>query len=790
MAVDVQTSPHVAKTGLPAQQGPRGHACVICRRRKLRCGGEKPACVQCVRGNRTEECVYEDFRQTPTNKLQAQITDLEELIANYEELIAKGGVSGSGTRSGARSNGQGASASSTASLNGAQGSLPPIASKNLPLGGANGSSYTNGHSASSTSHHPSSFTGYSNGSATGHQSYSGHPIDTNFTSQSRTSPVSPADLRSQQSWGPAHQSSSFSSYDASQGSYGPPQPQQSGSAAFLSSNGTAFSTLGVNPRTGGPLLSGAEEHWNTEALPHGVSQQTLLTVFMGHRHQAHFDYVGSRLIHALSSPPSPTQSSAVDPLANNSSASSSNPGSPTTPPRPHPCLINAIYLFASHFSRSTQIAQYDPLFLARARAGMQAAIAAEDRVLDAIQAGCLVSLYLYFKSRVLEGYMLGGAVARLAIAVGLHQIESPFLSAGLSAVSSARSGGSGGSSGRRRKEEEEPQRLMVENPVGITLPEPNSLAELGDRIHTFWQVWCVDKYGIMSTGLGCSLPDDDATPMLRIKTVLPPRTQFFTKGMMGGAELHTLSSVYEESVSSRRPNVRTLTGANEGITSLGYKSVEVFCNAIMLKNYKAELDRAENETHEPLASPTTSVSSLTFLSHVNSTTEQSHPEFSRRYRRLDAAIDRLSAAMPPLSYREDDPSTFSSALAHLDESSPIETRMVFPQLLLLSAKIALYSTVADRDETVYEKRVKTARESVGVLKLIQHYDANYHEVAIAPAWKHVSETLLIHCKRLRRQGEPEENVLVFQKEADAATMAMQRICHLYAATAMKCWDDL
>jgi hypothetical protein len=176
---------------------------------------------------------------------------------------------------------------------------------------------------------------------------------------------------------------------------------------------------------------------------------------MGHRHQAHFDYIGSRLIQSLSNP----------------SSSASRPSS-----RPHPCLINAIYLFASHFSRSPAIAPYDALFLARARAGMQAAIAVQDRLLDIIQAGCLISLYLYFKSRVLEGYQLGGAIARLAIACGLHQIESPLFSGGLSAT------------GKAEKNEEEAPKLKVEDPVGIGLPETDSLAELGDRMHTFWQV--------------------------------------------------------------------------------------------------------------------------------------------------------------------------------------------------------------------------------------------------------------------------------------------------------------
>jgi hypothetical protein len=46
----------------------------------------------------------------------------------------------------------------------------------------------------------------------------------------------------------------------------------------------------------------------------------------------------------------------------------------------------------------------------------------------------------------------------------------------------------------------------------------------------------------------------------------------------------------------------------------------------------------------------------------------------------------------------------------------------------------------------------------------------------------VSETLLRHIKRLRAAGEPQSVTAVFEKEADASTQAMRRICHLFAAT--------
>jgi hypothetical protein len=58
-------------------------------------------------------------------------------------------------------------------------------------------------------------------------------------------------------------------------------------------------------------------------------------------------------------------------------------------------------------------------------------------------------------------------------------------------------------------------------------------------------------------------------------------------------------------------------------------------------------------------------------------------------------------------------------------------RMVWPHLLVLSARIALYSTLAHCDEGLYERRLAAARNAIVILRQIQHDDANYHEVAMA-----------------------------------------------------------
>lgn len=94
-----------------------------------------------------------------------------------------------------------------------------------------------------------------------------------------------------------------------------------------------------------------------------------------------------------------------------------------------------------------------------------------------VAAGCK-SFHFLLNSSVLEGYQLGRAIACLAIAYGLHQIESPLFCGGLS------------STGKAENNEEEAPKLKVEDPVGIGLPEAKSLGELSDRMHTFWQVRC------------------------------------------------------------------------------------------------------------------------------------------------------------------------------------------------------------------------------------------------------------------------------------------------------------
>ncbi|KAJ3873913.1 hypothetical protein F5051DRAFT_109812 [Lentinula edodes] len=70
----------------PLFRVPRGHACVRCRQRKLKCSGTRPTCTECERANAEDECEYigkterskTSILQDEIDRLQARVRDLEQ----------------------------------------------------------------------------------------------------------------------------------------------------------------------------------------------------------------------------------------------------------------------------------------------------------------------------------------------------------------------------------------------------------------------------------------------------------------------------------------------------------------------------------------------------------------------------------------------------------------------------------------------------------------------------------------------------------------------------------------
>jgi len=85
--------------------------------------------------------------------------------------------------------------------------------------------------------------------------------------------------------------------------------------------------------------------------------------------------------------------------------------------------MNAIYLWACFISRPEPLCQHEPHYLQQCREsiadGLQ--LGAQDKILDVLQASCLLALYYFVNGRMLEGSYHASAAASLGIQCGLHK---------------------------------------------------------------------------------------------------------------------------------------------------------------------------------------------------------------------------------------------------------------------------------------------------------------------------------------------------------------------------------
>ncbi|KAG8214184.1 hypothetical protein J3R82DRAFT_10973 [Butyriboletus roseoflavus] len=130
----------------------------------------------------------------------------------------------------------------------------------------------------------------------------------------------------------------------------------------------------------------------------------------------------------------------------------------------HPCLTNAIFLWACYISRPGPLSEHESHYLNRSLEGLSEALQYNNRVLDVIQASCLLSVYFLSNGRALEGSYHAAAAASLTLQCGLHGAimnRSVFESTGVMAP--------------------------------LKLDPAKDAVEQGERILTFWQVFVLDR---------------------------------------------------------------------------------------------------------------------------------------------------------------------------------------------------------------------------------------------------------------------------------------------------------
>ncbi|KAH7880030.1 uncharacterized protein C8R40DRAFT_1166235 [Lentinula edodes] len=392
----------------------RGLACLSCRKRKLKCDGQKPVCTPCIKMKRADECEYEDRRQkSRTQKLKEKLAMLEDRIKELE-----------GTEQ-----------------------------------------TTSGDASSSHSGSPDTF------DLSGTNTLD--DVDQNQISLNNAWPANSAE--------PSSNSSSSSLLSAS----GSPFASAMG-MVWGDTSGGGEQAFEISPFTGmSSSMFPDMPHWDpTTPLPF-ENKKILLELFIAHRHQCWFFSDTTRL----------------DILSNGESI--------VGVPEPHPALMNALYLLACHFSRSPYFSELESTFLTRALREITVALDNQDRLVDVVQASSLLAIYFYANSRILEGYCHSFSAARLAVGLGLHQIQFTDLARPSSSSSAERSSPTGVMN-----------LTATGSPSSIASSPPKDHSELRERISTFWQVFMVDRCWSVANGLPVALPDGEHHQG-RIKTPWP-----------------------------------------------------------------------------------------------------------------------------------------------------------------------------------------------------------------------------------------------------------------------------
>lgn len=212
----------------------------------------------------------------------------------------------------------------------------------------------------------------------------------------------------------------------------------------------------------------------TRLIPSHVTLTNRLDIFLAHRHQCAFDVHIGRFKASLSLPP---------------------------PERPHPALMDAIYLMACFYSNVPQLSALQPHFLQLALSGISTSLQHSDRLLHIVQASCLIAIYFFSRGRTLEGYYHSSTAARLAVSLGLHQIKpEDWYQLQLDVMA---------------------QPLpFISFKSCLQLSAPRDSVEYAERVAAFWQVFTVDRAWSVASGLPAALPDDDS-PRAQIETTPP-----------------------------------------------------------------------------------------------------------------------------------------------------------------------------------------------------------------------------------------------------------------------------
>ncbi|KAK6996989.1 fungal-trans domain-containing protein [Favolaschia claudopus] len=183
----------------------------------------------------------------------------------------------------------------------------------------------------------------------------------------------------------------------------------------------------------------------------------------------------------------------------------------------HPALMNAIFLWACFISRPEPLSQHEEHYLTQALDALRDALREGDKMVDAVQASCLLSSYFLANGRILEGSYHASAAAALAVQCGFHEDVVSDASSWLVDAS----------------DELKPSKMDIQQ---------------GERILAFWQVYNLDRCWSVALRKPTIIPDG-AQAWNSINCPWPMDIAEYQAGVMSsGVNFHTIKSFLEGDV--------------------------------------------------------------------------------------------------------------------------------------------------------------------------------------------------------------------------------------------------
>lgn len=267
--------------------------------------------------------------------------------------------------------------------------------------------------------------------------------------------------------------------------------------------------------------------------------------------------------------------------------------------RPHPCLLNVMFLIACHHSQDPLLTGHQEVFLVRSRKHLQTSLKNRDRLLHFLSASTLLSYYFLKSGRFLEASYQISSAARFAITCNLHKMSSPVWKPPPTvkkgdpfSPSSSSPNLSGG--------------------VELTplLPPPIDGVDVGERINMFWMIVLVDHSASLITGLPTSIDFDN------IQTVWPRAIEDYESGA-ANEDKASVGSLFDKRAEDHAAGLSETTLLRQTQT----KAIVLLERVVKFSNWGKGIDA------EQLRSPV----------------------FTTTFRSLYDAITRHLAATPPLN---------------------------------------------------------------------------------------------------------------------------------------------